>query len=937
MPQSKLTYGGKTRRLLLDVDASTPLDGPYVKDYSGQKRVTVIEGVLSAEAVEVYADGTDQTTKLNTAFAYSNVYAIHLNNPKGGDYTINGTLTIPAGKHLVFNPGCKLIGTGTVSGGIIAAPHTQWIFGGSVVADFTQTIDGWASVNWWGAGRALGAAIDTPAIQAAVNFCAYADYVANLKFMSGEYRLNKGILVWRDNTADGNPDAVRINIQGAGTTYSADTSETVIICEHVDNFGFGIQKGKGFKMSKITLRGPNALNYSVATAWNFSTTYNNASCRTNRYSPFSAIVIDPIGSVAGAGISNSDRYPDFEAYYNDGMGSGGSTDCHFEEIVIDGFYVGICLSPNGFTQNNESHSFEKFWIRNCRDGYAACNSQERLVTCRHFKMWDSVRCAFNCTTYGLQRGDAPIIEHLNVAGTVLKLFQFQGFFPTVNMNNVHAESFRYIGEIFTNTCIIRDSHFNFGFKEDNTLAYPISLVNANKIKFENCNLFFYLGEFAVPMNFGVSEQGGHVIFERCLLHNHGMGLSGGSWTWDNHNISYIDCYFYITGQQLKDKSLHGKGSSHINHRGLQASTYGKMLETVSESGATYEAACQNFVQRRRVTSLPIRQVPLGSITLTVNPLTPGVATCTISSLIGKSALYVNRIVSAELPSSVAIPDTGGTAQKAQIGRIVSISGAGLVTIDHLWEGVITATAYNLIAEFITPTGIPTLGLATNGSATITNVISERAGTNDVTTIRNTLVNGVPYDVTTGAASTITLASNYASTTDDRAIICDFLYEEWGESAGYPADIALTYTLFTRGAFYLNTNISTKGKVYGWNVIRSGVSGSAYPPEFQTVYNRDDEYFSLATDDDYSVTGPGQLIQVIVRPTAATPSFELGTTAGGTQLINTTTLVVDEWNVLTPNPNFFDETPTLIYFSGITDDTEIKLVFKYLSTFPGALP
>jgi hypothetical protein len=272
-----------------------------------------------------------------------------------------------------------------------------------------------------------------------------------------------------------------------------------------------------------------------------------------------------------------------------------------------------------------------------------------------------------------------------------------------------------------------------------------------------------------------------------------------------------------------------------------------------------------------------------------------------------------------------------------LGRILSISGAGLVTIEHAWEGIITGTAYSLFVEVVVPTGIPTLGNATNGSATITNVISERAGSNDVTTLRNTLVNGVPYDVTSGTGSTITLSSNYSGYTDDRAIICDFAYEEWGECAGYPADIALNYTLFTRGAFYLNTDVLSKGRIYGWNVIRSGVSGSAYPPEFQTVHNREDEFFTLSSDGTYSVNGPGQLTQIIVRPAGATPSFEVGTTASGTELIGTTALTTSAWNVLTPNPNYFNDGAATVYFTGITGSTEIKLVFKYLSTFPGATP
>ncbi|QEC45291.1 hypothetical protein FSB84_27695 [Pseudobacter ginsenosidimutans] len=75
----------------------------------------VIDGVIRATQCGVYP-GSDQTSKLQTAFNNAGIKLIVLDNPEGSAITINGTLTIPSGKVLAFKNGNKLEGTGTIKG-----------------------------------------------------------------------------------------------------------------------------------------------------------------------------------------------------------------------------------------------------------------------------------------------------------------------------------------------------------------------------------------------------------------------------------------------------------------------------------------------------------------------------------------------------------------------------------------------------------------------------------------------------------------------------------------------------------------------------------------------------------------------------------------------------------------------------------------------------
>lgn len=89
------------------------------------RRIT--DGVY--RAAWVVNGASDQTSRLQAVFNSSAVSEVVFDN---NDVTVNGTLTIPAGKKISFSGNGKIIGTGTINGGIYRFKRPEF-FGSSII------------------------------------------------------------------------------------------------------------------------------------------------------------------------------------------------------------------------------------------------------------------------------------------------------------------------------------------------------------------------------------------------------------------------------------------------------------------------------------------------------------------------------------------------------------------------------------------------------------------------------------------------------------------------------------------------------------------------------------------------------------------------------------------------------------------------------------
>lgn len=680
--------------------------------------------------------------------------------------------------------------------------------------------DGMLDVRWFGATPNDGID-DIYAIQKAVNYALYNNY-SGVFIPGGQFHISKGILVWKDTNSDGDPDQVNINIFGAKTAITATgQNETVISVTGSDNFGLAIQKGKGCSVKNINFIGTNSINYNLATAWADTTSYVLGAQRTNQYSPYAGVVLDPFGS----STTGSDRYPGFTSYYAGVVGNGGSTDCKFENISVSGFVVGIILTPNGNTQNNESHLFDGIWINNCKDGFVTTNSQERQVYVKNLKSWSNVKTVFRTYGYGAGRGEPPNIDGANIAGNIYELFYFGGvggYFPLVSVKNVYAESFYRIGTVYGRNIGFKDCHFSFGLTTQNNLKVQDWLYTGGATTFDNCMLVFYDGTNATPMNF----VGMYFKFNNCYLSNQ-IGVPINQWSENNPDVQYTNCRFYsrngvTNGDPLVSifsnyRFFYGGNTKFVNI-GDQHVTY-----TFSE---LYDGTIPSSyaMQKRVIKSRMDKWIYLGNISVTVSGTT---ATASIPGIAGKTHLQ-NLIIKDAYESN---------ASGVQLGRLYSVDSVGNVVFDRITNRFTTGT-YKLWIEDLQQFYPPFM--FNSDGTNITNVYEEgnTPTKKSLETNKTYYFNSKPVLVSSSDTNTTSTLSGYRPTVVTRGILANYDYDESGQSLGNPATNGyfVDGVLFTEGSFYINTRTNNSDSlVYGYRCIKTGIKGTPYPPEFEVIY------------------------------------------------------------------------------------------------------
>jgi hypothetical protein len=870
----------------------------------------VIDGPIRAAYCGIYGNGTDQTTKLQAAFNHPDIYEIEFDYSEPVNITINSTLTIPTGKRMSFKNGNRFIGTGTITGGTIVASLDANLFATTLTLTNVGTQDGIFGAKWFGA-LGNGSADDYASLQKAIDYVVInGANVRTLMFVPGNYRITKGLLVLKDTNADGNPEQAVIKIAGFGTAYTGN-GEVVITCSHSDNFALAIQEGKNCIVENMVFNGPNILNYSLATAWNPETTYlASGSIRSNSQSPFAGIVLDPFGS----STVGANRYPGFESYYAGVLGNGGSTDCKFRNISVNGFCVGIILTPNANTQNNEAHEFDGVWLANCRDGFVTTNSQERTVKCTNFKVWNSVHTVFRTNGYGIGRGEVPLIDNVNIAGGIYQIFNFYGiggYFPKIDINNVYAELFYRIGFINGITVQFNGCHFSIGDPGLINMRYQDAIYGGSFTVFMNCIILTYTGINRVPYN-----MFGRIRFYNCYLHNE-VSCGSQNWTEDLYQVQYENCRFYSQGGFVDPGTFSSTFSSYV------AMTYGSQLElaTTSKEYGTYSSTNSTHFytsQTRRILSPLMRRVRIA--TNAVITVTGNSATFTIASLANITAL--NGLI---LYASLSIPNTGlGTSSGGAVMRIVSIDATGLVTCDRLIQSMVSGT-YVLYVQMINQLNL--VGFCDTNGTSLTNVTYESNTSPATLVVGGTyFINGHITFVTASSAGSATIYSNTPAGISERSIISMYNYEEFGTSYVNPLNNVFfaNGVAFTKGSFYKNvlTGSGSTAGVTGWLCTKSGIKGSAIPPEFRAVYNNENNGVSITLNSNGSIAiDAGELVSyIIVIPANNLTTFKIGTTVGGGEIepgVNLTAGTVYTWN-----PGRYFQAAGTLYFTNVLTGTQI---------------
>lgn len=801
------------------VPSDTVVDNVFViQDGDNKFRIQPSGGGVYRPSWVLSSSG-DKTTQLQTIVNHADVRTIIID----ASFTINGTLTIPNGKRLKFYYGGYIGGSGTIIGGVISAAWNQNIFALSLNLQSVKTFNGKFWTEWYGASPDNGD--NQPYFQKC------ADYISNnnvgtknLRTGPGRFVTLKGVNFWRDTNGDGNPEFNNFTWKGNLGGYEYTGNETVIQCNHYDNFGINVQRGKGAIIDDMCITGRNQLNYSVSVAWG-GASYLVGGVRSNSQSPYAGLVLDAIGS----STSGADRYPGFEDLYAGVDGNGGSTDCKFRNIAIDGFCCGVILSPNFNTQNNEAHTFDGFWFSNVKDGFVTTNSQERTVRCLNFKFWNTTHTCVRTNGYGAGRGEVPLIDTWNIAGNIYQLFNLGGsggYFPVVTIKNFYAENFYWMGIVTGIVCKMSYCHFAFtdlkstvpGQKQQ-TFMYV-----ASDIEFDNSILLWYNGAEKVPCNVY-----GRTRFVNCYLSNP-IAYADNGWTYDMYNIEYVNTRFYCEEGNTSPGSFESYGLAY------SALTYGAQMELAmyNKEYCSYRIntfglnSANYFAQYRRVKSPVIRRVPIGaSVTVTVSGATAIVSGPRDFDPPAGSIIYAKDL--SLYNGLVTVP--GYAVMRAVTSN----------TFDRVIEGMVSGT-YELY--YMYTNRIQTVGFCDVAGTAVTNAVKEGQTSGFDMGVGDQFFSNLLQSVVASATGTATLLYNNGLGSANGVILCNYEYDEWGTSYCNPLENIFVNNgvAFTAGALYKNmrgAGASLPGgaeNVNGWLCTRSGVKGSAVPPIFQEYNN-----------------------------------------------------------------------------------------------------
>ena len=443
---------------------------------------------------------SDQTSVLQAAFN-SNVEVIVTTST-----VINGTLNIPDGKILKFEGG-KLLGKGTVNGGIIEASYHTQIFDTALTVN-PKAVEQYFSVKWFGAtGNNTD---DYTAIQRSINTC-IKNNIRTVYLPAGRYKISRPLII-----LDPAGSFCTVEITGESSFWDANMGSEIYPTFN-NTFAIGVQNGKGCKIRKLKINGLFTPPYTNDRKKFFTTAFADFKdnvCRDSRYSPYAAIVIDPFTNLTGQ-LPADGGYPALASYYgkfNNFSTQTGSTGMEIEEMSINNFVVGICSSPNGFTRNAEITIINKIQFENCKLCISGGQDQEKANVVSNIYCWGGTHTVFGTDLYGGPRMAGNWnIDHANIAGAVVRfIFNDQhGYFPTY-VSHVFAESLGTWGTINSElACEISDCHIDFEYPAVAGLQTLITSWGEN-IVYRSCN-FRYYGE-KTPL-----KVEGNCVFDHCYF------------------------------------------------------------------------------------------------------------------------------------------------------------------------------------------------------------------------------------------------------------------------------------------------------------------------------------------------------------------------------------------------------------------------------------
>jgi hypothetical protein len=293
---------------------------------------------------------------------------------------------------------------------------------------------------------------DYPRLQTAIDFC-LSHPGHRMLLAAGHFSISHPLIVAKRAGSD--YAQATIDIEGVEDAKDAvDPYCTEIIPQFTNGFAIGIQQGKGCTISNIRFAGKYVLPQHLGPIQIDSLSWKGWSdgvCSDGRTNPYSAIAIDPFSD---PGDYTSDttlyqKYKGLDSFYLPGMSRSGSTAINISGCSIEGFVVGVMVTPS-YQQNGDLINVADSRIDFCKVCYAYTQAQSKGNQLNDLMCWGAVRTVLDGIHFGFLRSDgstAPFVNVMNIAGGAYELVAATSATYPVSMSNVYATQLFKIGEV----------------------------------------------------------------------------------------------------------------------------------------------------------------------------------------------------------------------------------------------------------------------------------------------------------------------------------------------------------------------------------------------------------------------------------------------------------------------------------------------------------
>lgn len=576
--------------------------------------------------------------------------------------TISSNTTVAAAVRFVGG-GSINITTGntlTFSSSITADPRS-YIFTGAGDYDFDSKAVHALYPYWYGA-KGDNSNDDTDEIQKCVDD-AIESSVSFVRFLSGYHLITKGILVRNGS------NTVTITIEGK-SNYDGSVG-TSIFCNHNDNFAFGIQGARSCVIRDMYIAGlgrsynPTITQVISNTKAQWATQYG----RDDRYSPFSAVVVDPFKTTAPSGGG----YPGFSAQYSNSHAL--SSQVVLERVVMRYFVVGSMISPSGANGNGAEITYRNCTFDRCEYGLSLGNTQSRSIEVVNCFFASNSAC-MDGLTFGGQQAPVPNVIG-GQFGACKDIFRFSAGQGDFKITSIYCESVYRLGRFTGNngaTINLTNCEIKFATSSETSLPDAASVLDAPNMKVVMTGGSLWYSTYR-PVEMNVKHLLARGVYLNRMILNNPNGNSNDS------RITYEGCQIDGYGSQFFQSQVEQSVFGLDYQR-----AYG-FMDVAGTQSAYYELGTNNrntAVWSNQNDSEDHTALIEGSVTVTVDTVArTATFTCTRPERyrIG-DILFVYNNNSTSTPS--------GTIKACSFGIVTSIVST-TITCSHIPSGIVSGT------------------------------------------------------------------------------------------------------------------------------------------------------------------------------------------------------------------------------------------------------